>query len=97
MIVEFFTLFEPYTRYWGIGAMIILFVAGFFAGTKIKLAFGLLILVGAFVIDFVISNWIVVSNNLEYDRFTMPFEAIAYGIIALGWIISAVIGAASRK
>ncbi|PPQ35559.1 hypothetical protein CH337_21455 [Rhodoblastus acidophilus] len=75
---------------------IILFCCGLFAGTKINPAFGLLILGGTYVVDFAISNSIVVSGGLDMDRFPMNIEAIAYGVIGLGWMISGTISAINR-
>jgi hypothetical protein len=70
-----------------------LFTVGLFAGMKINPALGLSILVAAFVVDCVMSNWIVAHYNLAMDRFPLTVEAAAYGVISLGWIIGGVIRA----
>jgi hypothetical protein len=90
MIAELFDFVHPYIPFPGLVVPIILFAGGLFAGTKINPALGLLILGGAYVIDLMISNSIVYSNNLDMDRFPMNIEALAYGVIALGWMISGV-------
>jgi hypothetical protein len=96
MIVEFFGLFDPYIPFLPVVVLMISFAGGLFAGTKINPAVGLLILGGAYVIDVMVSNSIVVKYGLDMDRFPVGIDAIVYGIIALGWMISGVFRAVSK-
>ena len=93
MIVEFIDRFDDFAPLVAVFVAIGLLAFGVTAGVKINPIVGLLLLVVAYVLDCVISTSIVVSYNLELDRFPNNIEAVPYGVIALGWIFGVVIRA----
>ena len=66
---------------------IFLFAVGLIVGAKLHVVLGPLLLLAAYGADVLISNYVVISYNLEMDRFPMNIETIGFGIIALGWVI----------